>query len=338
MARLLIRALRLAGHTVELASELRTYLPRNDPELLASHRKAASAETARIIASNNPADLWFTYHPYYKSPDLVGPEVSKALGIPYVTAEASYSTRRTDGAWGDAQDCVAEAISRAATNICMTRRDADGLREGVAYARIALLPPFIDTAGFSPPDFDARDPARLVCVAMMRPGDKLASYRMLAAALHTIADRPWTLSIVGDGPCADEVGSLFSGFGSERVRLHGRLERPHVAAVLGGAALYVWPGCGEAYGLAYLEAQAMGLPVVAQDTAGVPEVVRHGATGLLAPAGDADAFAAAIVTVLDDGDLRRRFATNAPRVVAAEHALESAARRLANLLPQAVDA
>ena len=42
---------------------------------------------------------------------------------------------------------------------------------------------------------------------------------------------------------------------------------------------YVWPGTGEAYGIAYMEAQAAGLPVVAQKTAGVPEVVKDGVTG-----------------------------------------------------------
>ena len=51
-------------------------------------------------------------------------------------------------------------------------------------------------------------------------------------------------------------------------------------------ALYAWPGFGEAYGLAYLEAQAAGLPVVAQDIDGVPGVVRNGETGILTPPGD----------------------------------------------------
>ena len=54
---------------------------------------------------------------------------------------------------------------------------------------------------------------------------------------------------------------------------------------------YVWPGTGEAYGIAYMEAQAAGLPVVAQKTAGVPEVVKDGVTGTLTAAGDASAFA-----------------------------------------------
>ena len=52
-------------------------------------------------------------------------------------------------------------------------------------------------------------------------------------------------------------------------------------SIYGNGALYAWPGYGEAYGLAYLEAQAAGLPVVAQDMDGVPGVVRNGETAIL---------------------------------------------------------
>ena len=66
-----------------------------------------------------------------------------------------------------------------------------------------------------------------------------------------------------------------------------------VARQLATSDIFVWPGTGEAYGIAYLEAQASGLPVVAQATAGVPTVVRHGVTGLLTAPQDDAAFAAA---------------------------------------------
>ena len=51
---------------------------------------------------------------------------------------------------------------------------------------------------------------------------------------------------------------------------------------------------------------ATGLAVVATDVGGVGETVVHGRTGLLAPAGDAEAIASALVRLLADADLRRR--------------------------------
>jgi glycosyltransferase involved in cell wall biosynthesis len=112
----------------------------------------------------------------------------------------------------------------------------------------------------------------------------------------------------------------------------GELPTHAVAEHLGAADLFVWPGTGEAYGIAYLEAQAAGLPVVAQATGGVPAVVRHGVTGLLTPAGDDAAYAAAIVRLIGDADLRRRLGQAARSFVTRGAITEAAAARLRGLL------
>ncbi|NKF15434.1 glycosyltransferase, partial [Rhizobium phaseoli] len=74
-----------------------------------------------------------------------------------------------------------------------------------------------------------------------------------------------------------------------------------IAGLLGCGGILFWPGCGVDYGLAYLEAQAAGLPVVAKQTAGVPAVVEPEETGLLTPGGDLAAYAGAVAALLDDG-------------------------------------
>jgi len=112
----------------------------------------------------------------------------------------------------------------------------------------------------------------------------------------------------------------------------GEVEPAAVPDVLYGGGIYVWPGYGEAYGVAYLEAQAAGLPVVAQHIAGVPEVVRAGQTGFLTPPGDVAAFAAAIARLLADNDERTTMAAQARRFVLEERSLGGAAARLAELL------
>ncbi|MCB1447061.1 MAG: glycosyltransferase family 4 protein [Rhizobiaceae bacterium] len=336
MARLLIRALRLGGAEVDVVSEFRSFRREPPRDGLAGLLDEAGREIERTAASwrrAGPPDLFFAYHPYYKAPDLIGPELARRFSIPYVTAESSYSSQRDAGGWAEMQAHVRAALEAAAVNICMTARDREGLAANVALARTAMLAPFIDAAPYlaHPP---RPEPGRLVTVAMMRPGDKLDSYRMLAAALATV-DRPdWSLSVIGDGSARGEVEAMFSGFAPGRIVWHGELGEPAVASELAQGSLYVWPGCGEAYGLAYLEAQAAGLPVVAQAIAGVPSVVIGGRTGILTQAGDVEAFAAAIRRLLSSPDERLGLAANARGFATGERSLAAASSRLVSIITE----
>jgi glycosyltransferase involved in cell wall biosynthesis len=331
MARLLIRALELGGHKVDIASEFRTYAP--TPEAAAALEPAIGAELERLRLTWKSAprpELWFCYHPYYKSPDPLGPAISAEFAIPYVTAEASYAAKRDRTGWAASQKRVGEAIMQAAVNISFTERDQAGLAAAFPQARLAGLKPFIDTALFEKVS-PAPDPRRLMTVAMMRAGDKMDSYVMLAKALRLIEDRPWTLAVIGDGPMRQEVQGLFAGLAG-RIEWLGERNAVEIAELLGHGGIYVWPGCGEAYGLAYLEAQAAGLPVVAQETAGVPAVVEAGVTGLLTPDGDVAAYAKAIAGMLDDGQRRDAVGRAARRFVLGQRSLVMAAQLLNGIL------
>jgi glycosyltransferase involved in cell wall biosynthesis len=336
MARLLIRALTDGGAAVEVVSHFRVYLPAPSESQWEACKRQAELEVARIAetwTSGRVPDLWFCYHPYYKSPDLLGPALVRRFSVPYVTAEASYAERRNDGIWRECQDRVANAAALAATNFCLTRRDRDGLAAAVPSARLRMLPPFIDCAPFR--DAASQETsARLVTVAMMRKGDKFESYRMLAQALDLLTDLDWRWSAVGDGEMRDEVQALFEKLPPHRIEWLGALPPKRVAGVLKRGGIYVWPGYAEAYGLAYLEAQAAGLPVVAQATAGVPDVVKDRETGLLTPPGDVGAFAAAIRSLIENHDLRIKMAGAARRNVFEFHSLTSAAKILRSSLAE----
>ena len=110
--------------------------------------------------------------------------------------------------------------------------------------------------------------------------------------------------------------------------------------LLAAADLYVWPAIGEAYGLAILEAQAAGLPVVAGQTGGVGDIVADGLTGLLVPVGEPAEFSAATAVLIDDETRRARMSLAARQKVATHHDLAAAARRLdavlRDLLPATV--
>jgi len=160
---------------------------------------------------------------------------------------------------------------------------------------------------------------------MMRPGNKLESYVVLSQVLQMLLDLPWRLAIMGDGPARADVLSAFSPIPPDRIDWMGELEPEAVVDALGACDLYVWPGIGEAYGLAYLEAQCMGLPVVAQDTGGVSAVVRPNETGWLTPPGDLGAFADAVRRLLLDADLRNAMGDAASRFVREQRNVEMAA-------------
>ncbi|OWV97530.1 glycosyl transferase [Rhizobium sp. R72] len=332
MARLLMRALELAGHSVEIVSEFRSFAA--TPQEATARRSAGEAVLTRLRqnwTSKPHPDLWFCYHPYYKSPDIFGPVLCREFSIPYVTAEASYSEKRDATEWGQQQRLVIDGVRQAAVNIVFTARDRAGLAQAIPTGSFAALKPFIDTTLFETAPPEAK-PQRLITVAMMRAGDKMQSYTMLAEALRLIADRRWTLAIAGDGPMRIDVERLFGSFEPGHIEWLGELGAGEIAHELGRSGIYVWPGCGEAYGLAYLEAQAAGLPVIALKTAGVPEVVTDGITGYLTAPGDIAAFAAAVAALLDDPLERSAMGATARHFVLEERSLKVAAKALDDIL------
>ena len=91
------------------------------------------------------------------------------------------------------------------------------------------------------------------------------------------------------------------------------------------------PSYSEGMPNAALEAMTMGLPVVASAVGGVPEVVQHGTTGLLVPAGQPAALAEALLTLAKDSSLRQRMGNTGRNVVLAAHSPEKRARSICAL-------
>jgi len=171
---------------------------------------------------------------------------------------------------------------------------------------------------------------------MMRSGDKWNSYVRLSAALRLIVDIPWILQVVGDGPENRKVRALFDDISSDRIVWHGEKTPQQIATIYAAGDIYVWPGCAEAYGLAYLEAQSAGLPVVAYDTAGVPEVVDNGFSGVLTLEGNDEAYAYAIKRLLNNVEQRRTMAKNARRYIVEKHSFNQASESLGKILKQVI--
>ncbi len=126
------------------------------------------------------------------------------------------------------------------------------------------------------------------------------------ASLH--AERPATaLLIVGDGPERSRLDALTRELGLERT-VHLLGERGDVGAIFRDAAdIAVSASFEEAFGLAVMEAAAMGIPLVATRVAGTAEVVEENETGIIVPPNDAGALCAEMRRLVDDPDLRTQF-------------------------------
>jgi glycosyltransferase involved in cell wall biosynthesis len=114
-----------------------------------------------------------------------------------------------------------------------------------------------------------------------------------------------TLEIAGDGPLADDLRRA----APEGVTFLGRVSP--VQPVLERNAIVVVPSRGEGFGMVALEAAERGRAAIVSDVGGLPEIVADGETGLVVPAEDEHALAAAIVELARDPERVRRFGTAA---------------------------
>jgi glycosyltransferase involved in cell wall biosynthesis len=350
MARNLIRALERA-HSVDVVSRFRSRDGSGNPDrqtrLAALGRKLASRLIRQWKDTGDIPDAWLTYHVYHKAPDHLGPRVSAEFGIPYFMAEVSHAPKQAGGKW-DIGYRAAEAAIRSADGIIgLSTLDAECVLPLLAdTGRYHRLAPFTDTAPFATAAACrtlhreaicgrfALDTGKtiLLAVGMMRDGDKLASYRVLADAACRLKDRDWSLVVVGDGPARPDIERAFSSVPEGRVVFSGVLAPSVLPAFYAAADIMLWPAVNEAYGMAMLEAQAAGLPVVAGRTGGVPDVVRDGVTGLLCPVGDAEAFADAVRGLLDAPGRRDEMRAAALEATARENDITIAAYRLGQIL------
>ena len=325
VGRALMAALEHAGHDVTLASDIRLYDGDGDAHVQAQLAKDAAREVARLAQSQEAGDWthWITYHNYYKAPDLIGPQVSAALNIPYLQIESTRARKRLTGPWAGFA-AAAEAASDAARAIFyFTEHDAETLHRDAAPGQsLVHLPPFLNRTALPAPSALS---GPLLSVGMLRPGDKVASYRLIAEALALVPSQlDWRLEIAGDGAARDAVAALMAPFG-DRERMLGALQPEALTGCDGTARALRWPGVNEAFGMSYLEAQAAGVPVIAQDRPGVRDVV---AGTHPAPDAGPKALADAIATLWTDDTTARQAAQAARDKVAATHLMPHAARLL----------
>ncbi len=197
-----------------------------------------------------------------------------------ITAVSEHLQRETVNAFG-CSGCTVEVIHNFIDPVVYDRSRYPGALSGMVAAPGKVL---MHVSNFR---------------AVKRTADVIRIFAAVSAAL------PATLVMVGDGPDRGLAQEEAHKLGvADRVQFLGRIE--NVAPLLSSADLFLLPSENESFGLSALEALACGVPVVASNAGGIPEVVQDGVTGALRPVGDVAAMAAAAIGILGDETVLRR--------------------------------
>ncbi len=264
------------------------------------------ALAAKLAEVSDEADLDIL-HAHYAVPHAVcaylARQVSRSAGLRVATtlhgtditlvgADQSFRTLTRFGIdMSDGVTAVSEFLRRRTVEVFETKRGID------------VIPNFVDTARFAPclgtdqqrARLSKKDEKILVHISNFRQSKRAPDVVRAFAAIRR--EIPSVLLMVGDGPDRTRSREVAVELKVERhVRFLGQVD--DVEDVLCSADLFLLASENESFGLAALEAMSMGVPVIATNAEGLPELIRDGETGYLVPVGDVVRMARRAVEVL----------------------------------------
>jgi len=330
------------GHRVFQASSLRCRWIYWKPWLWTAVLRERRRAIRKLSAQG--ADLWFTYHSYYKAPDLLGLSVAGKLNIPYVIFQGIYSTKRRRRWVTKPGFYLNQNALRRADHVFANKSvDLQNLKRILPPGRVSYVAPGIIPAEFSFDEqarcelrglWNAGEDPVIFSAAMFRADVKTEGLTWVIRACGELLRRglKFRLVIAGDGRKKEQLQHLADQHAPERVSFIGKIPRADMYRCYSAADLFVFPGIRESLGMVYLEAQSCGLPVVAFRNAGVPEAVQDGKTAILVPMYDMEPFADAIEQLITDKNLRQRMGLAAKSYVREFHDLNKNYQELDNAL------
>jgi len=274
-------------YTLALASKMADVVVQNDLEVLHAHYAipfGAAALLAKQIVSERNLKVVMTLH---------------GTDITLVGSNASFKpvTRMTIE-HADAVTVVSNWLRDETCRQFSISRDLEVIYNFIDPERHEGEPcPCI-------PSCSSRSEKTLMHISNFRPVKRIPDVIDIFARVHAEIDS--RLILIGDGPDMPIAREAAADHGVlDRIKFVGIVDQ--VAPLLNKADLFLLPSSTESFGLVALEAMASGVPVIASDVGGIPEVVDHGTTGFLAPCRDTKAMAAHAVSLLKDEDRRCQF-------------------------------
>jgi glycosyltransferase involved in cell wall biosynthesis len=259
-------------------------------------------------------------HTFLLTASLYGRFAARLAGVPIVIGtevniyERKRATHRAAERWLMRQTDVVVASAESVRDFYIDQIGADPDKVVVIYNAVdwSQLDATVPRAEFRRQFGIAADAPVAGIIA------RLTEQKAHGVLLDAVASRPELTGlhvlVIGDGELRGALERQ-----SERLALSARVHfagaRRDLGNVLAAVDLFVMPSLWEGLPLSLVLAMGAGLPVIASRVAGIPEVVRHGETGLLVAPGDAGDLAAALVRVSGDARLRSQLGTAAKAFV-----------------------
>jgi len=214
---------------------------------------------------------------------------------------------------------IRHTLERSSRVIALSEGWAQFVRAFAPKARVAVVPNSVALPPPAPPGSEI--PGRILFLGRIEASKGV--FELLAAGAALARSVP-TLRLVfaGEGDLAG-LRHRASELGiAERIECPGWLEAAGRDAELAKASVFCLPSHAEGLPMAMLEAMACGRAVVATNVGGIPETLRDGENGLLVPARDDRALAAALAALLENGALRARLALGARATIEQHYSTE----------------
>lgn len=274
---------------------------------------------------------------------IVGSQVARRLGLPTVVTlhGSAPDFRRLAGLkkpFLNRALRLADRVVAVGPQVADTWRDAvPGLEPVVVLNPVTGIGPVVERRTVHEP----AEPLEIIAVGRLV---HQKSYEVLVEAMRRVVDalrvddaavRPVRCRIVGDGPERPMIESAIAQHGlGDDIELLGF--RTDIDGLLASSDLFVSSSSSEGLPVSVLEAMAAGLPVVCTDVGDVRAAVPEGA-GVVVQPNRPEALADAMLSLIKDADLRRRYGSAGRRHVVANHDPARWAARLAELYADVLD-
>lgn len=284
---------------------------------------AALARRATELAHD--ADL---VHAHWMYPSgIAGGVAGRRARVPFVVTshgtDLALARRIRPVRWLSRRVC-----GRASACIAVSEGIAQGLNElGIPSDRVRIIPMGVDQGGgevggtiHESGDYLKFKGYRGLRVAFVGRLVASKSVETLLTAHRQLERRGRAVAcaLIGSGPSESKLRQQARSDGNRNVIFAGALPPEGVRHWLAASHVLVLPSISEGRGIVILEAMAQGLPAVVSDIPGPRELVRHGETGFLFTAGDAEGLADRLEELIGDADLRREMGRRARRFIETE--------------------